>query len=151
METVADYFAYEESYRGGMFVAVGDVDGDGFDDIVTAPDVGGSPRVKVVSGRTLQTIYDDFVFDSSLRNGARISVSDVNGDGFADLIVGSGPGGTAVRVIDVRNGRDLFNQSTFPNTFPGGVYVTAGDVDGDGRGDIIAAPGMGGPPIDPCD
>ena len=147
LETVADYFAYEESYRGGMFVAVGDVDGDGYDDIATSPDVGGSPRVKVVSGKILQTLYDDFVFDSSLRNGARISVSDVNGDGYADLIVGSGPGSTAVRVIDVHNGRELFNQNVFPNTFTGGVYIAAGDVDGDGRADIIAAPGMSGPPI----
>lgn len=106
--------------------------------------------MKVVSGRTLQPIYDDFVFDPELRNGTRIAVNDVNdvnGDGFADLVVGSGPGVTArVRVLDIRNNRVLFDENVYDESFQGGVYLAAGDIQGDGRADIVVAPGAGGGP-----
>jgi large repetitive protein len=144
---VADFFVYEESYRGGMFLAVGDVNGDGADDIATAPDVGGGPRVKVVDGKTRETIFDDFVFEPELRNGTRIALNDVNGDGFADVVVSSGPGGNRVRALDVRNNRTIFDQVVFDSTNTGGVFVAAGDVEGDGRAEIIVAAGPGSLPI----
>ncbi len=144
---VADFFVYEETYRGGMFLAVGDVNGDGADDIATAPDEGGGPRVKVVDGKTRATIFDDFVFDPELRNGTRIALNDVNGDGFADVVVGSGPGGNRVRALDVRNGRAIFDREVFDATNAGGVYVAAGDVEGDGRAEVIVAAGPGSLPL----
>ncbi|MBX3400769.1 MAG: PKD domain-containing protein [Gemmataceae bacterium] len=144
---LADFFVYEETYRGGMFLAVGDVNDDGADDIATAPDVGGGPRVKVVDGKTQKTIFDDFVFDPELRNGTRVALNDVNGDGFADVVVSSGPGGNRVRAIDVKNGRTIFDQVVFDTTNTGGVFVAAGDVEGDGRAEIIVAAGPGSLPI----
>ena len=60
-----DFFAYEEGYRGGMFVAVGDVNGDGVDDIVTAPDAGGGPRVQVFSGKDGAVLFNQYVYDPS--------------------------------------------------------------------------------------
>jgi PKD repeat protein len=146
-ENVADFFVYEETYRGGMFLAVGDVDGDGFDDIVTAPDKGGGPRVKVTSGRTFQPIFDDFVFDPALRNGVRIGVNDLNGDGFADIVAGSGPGVSArVKAIDVKNNKVLYDSLAYTAAFTGGIFLAAGDVEGDGRSEIIVAAGPGGGP-----
>src|SRR5207302_1754993 len=41
----ASFLAYEESFRGGVHVAVADVDGDGVPDVVTGAGVGGGPVV----------------------------------------------------------------------------------------------------------
>ena len=47
---VADFLAYDSAFRGGVNVEVGDVNGDGFADVVTAPGPGGGPNVKVFLG-----------------------------------------------------------------------------------------------------
>ena len=46
-----DFFAYDPSLRGGVFVATGDLTGDGVDDIVTGPgSAEGGPDVRVFDG-----------------------------------------------------------------------------------------------------
>ena len=49
-----------------------------------------------------------------------------------------------VRVFDVKAGTERFNLMAFPERFRGGVHVAAGDVNGDGTPDVIAAMGNGG-------
>ena len=52
---IADFFAYDSSFRGGVQVAVGDVNGDGYDDVVTGAAAGGGPNVKVFPGTGTRT------------------------------------------------------------------------------------------------
>src|SRR5262245_15952880 len=49
-ELVADFLAFEESFRGGVRVSVGDVTGDRVSDLAVAAGSGGGPRVKVFRG-----------------------------------------------------------------------------------------------------
>ena len=53
-------------------------------------------------------------------------------------------GGPHVRVFDGRTGAVLREFFAYAPAFTGGVRVAAGDVTGDGRADIITAPGPGG-------
>src|SRR5207248_2158826 len=53
--TRAEVFAlapFEASFTGGVYVAAGDVTGDGVPDLVITPDEGGGPRVRAFDGRT---------------------------------------------------------------------------------------------------
>src|SRR5262245_38688108 len=50
---VASFFAYDPRFTGGVRVAVGDLTGDGIDDLVTAPGPGGSPLLKAYDGAAL--------------------------------------------------------------------------------------------------
>jgi FG-GAP-like repeat len=142
-----DILAYGASFRGGVHVAMGDVNGDGVPDIITGAGAGGGPHVKVFNGRTGALLTSFFALEQGFRGGVMVAAGDVNGDGKADIIVGAGPGG-GPRVV-VYNGADLaFLHSFFAydESFKGGVTVAAGDVNGDGKADIITGAGLGGAP-----
>src|SRR5262249_6813887 len=47
------FLAYPATYHGGVRVAMGDVNGDGIDDVITAPGRSASPVIKVWDGATL--------------------------------------------------------------------------------------------------
>ena len=47
-----NFYAYAPNFTGGVRVAVGDVNGDGTPDIITAPGAGGGPHIKVFDGKT---------------------------------------------------------------------------------------------------
>ena len=143
---LGSFLAYSAFSQGGLFVAAGDVNGDGKDDIIVAPDAGMSPIVKVFDGNTGDVLRTFFAYSSNFLGGVRLAAGDVNGDGKADIITGAGPGaGPNVKVFDGSTGSLLKSLFAFPASFPGGVSVAAGDVNGDGKADIIvgAGPGLG--------
>ncbi|MBX9579612.1 MAG: Ig-like domain-containing protein [Gemmataceae bacterium] len=144
---LSDFFAYEDSFRGGVQVAAGDVDADGYADIVTGTSVGGGPRVRVFSGKTGAVLSDFFAYEDSFRGGVYVAAGDVDGDGYADIVTGTGVGGgPRVRVFSGRTGAVLSEFFAYEDSFRGGVLVGAADFDGDGRADVAAGTGPGGAP-----
>ena len=155
-QVVQTIMAFEETFTGGVFVAVGDINTDGYDDIILSPDNGGGPRVRVLDGRTLGTIADFFAIDDpGFRGGVRATLTDVNGDGTNDLIAAAGfGGGPRVAIFDGRSvlagspspARVVADFFAFEPELRNGAYVTGGDVDGDGFGDLTFGAGPGGAP-----
>ncbi len=150
--SVFSFTPFEATFLGGVTVATGDVNGDGVDDIVVGTGVGGAPRVVVVDGSSKATIADFFAYESTFTGGVNVATGDVNGDGFADILVGSGVGGgPRVRVLsgDGINGTTQVGIADFfayENTFRGGVNVGSGNLTGGKFADVIAGAGFGGGP-----
>ena len=157
---LASFTAFEASFTGGVFVAAGDMDGDGKAEVVVTPDQGGGPVVAVYSGASLATggagqLARFFgIADEAFRGGARASLGDVSGDGRADLLVSAGfLGGPRLALFDgagVAAGQtprrlvqDFF---AFEDTLRNGAFVALGDFDGDGRADLVAGGGPSGGP-----
>ena len=140
------FFAFAANFNLGIYVAAGDVNGDGRADIIVGAGEGNgsSPQVKVFSGADGTTLLQSFfAFAPSFTGGVRVAAGDVNGDGRADIITGAGPGGGQVVVYSGKDLSILKNFFPFGANYTGGVYVAAGDVNGDGLDDIIVGAGTG--------
>ena len=145
LSELANFYAYPAEFTGGVTVAAGDVNGDGLADIVTGAGAGGGPHVRVFSGADLGELASFYAYDGAFTGGVNVAAGDFNGDGLSDIVTGAGPGGGPhVRVF---SGLDLGELAGFYGldpTFSGGVGVAAGDIDGDGRVDLILGAGPGG-------
>lgn len=140
------FLAYDPAFTGGVFVAVGDVNGDGIADIVTGTGEGSVPQVKVFNGLDNAVLRSFFPYDPGFAGGVRVAVGDVNGDGIGDIITGTASGTSHVKVFSGQTLGELASFFAYSPTFQGGVFVAAGDVNGDGRADIITGAGAGAGP-----
>jgi Domain of unknown function (DUF4394)/FG-GAP-like repeat len=152
---IGEFFAFDPLFTGGVFVAAGDVNGDGSRDVIVTPDVGGGPHVRVISGANASVLADFFAYGTGFGGGVRVATADFDRDGDAEIVTAPGPGGGPhVRVFD--GSGNLFTSGSVPNfpnnflaypsDFTGGVFVAAGDVNGDGVPDIITGAGAHGGP-----
>ena len=173
---VARFWGADDSDRLGLSVASGDVNGDGLDDLVLGAGFSGSTgntrgaagEVYLVYGRSSPwTDTDLFTPPSGVvrfwgadvgdRLGTSVATGDMNGDGFADLILeangGDSIGNTKldageVYLVQGRSGpwtdTDLMSPPSGVARFWGadtndrlGRSIASGDVNGDGFDDLV--------------
>lgn len=138
-----------------------DVDGDGYADIAVGAPKADSAAFGLVDNGTVTILYGpDGVRRNTLYGtrayslfGASVALGDVNGDGFADVIIGAPCDKTAhlrAGSVSVYSGADISVKLTqifgVKRRSYAGTSVAAGDVDHDGNKDIIiGAPGDSNP------
>jgi hypothetical protein len=163
---LAQFFAYTLNVNLGANVAVGDIEHDGYADIVTGA-TAGNPDVRVYRGRDIaQGTFDPsgkslvahwFPYALQFNVGANVAVGDVNGDGYADVVTGATAGNPDVRVYsgrDIAQGQfDPAGKSLLAQFFAYGVnynvgaFVAVGDTTGSGFGDVITGASAGNPDV----
>src|SRR5206468_3920711 len=129
----AEFFAFDPAFTAGVYVAAGDVNGDGYADVIVGADAGGGPNVMVWSGKDRAVLLDFFPFDPAFTGGVRVAAGDVDGDGRAEVVCAAGPGGGPEVEVFSPSGALLRSYFASSPSFTAGVFVAAGDVNGDGR------------------
>jgi hypothetical protein len=156
---MANFNGLASTFTGGMTIAVGDVNGDGRADIVVGAGLGSMSQVKVYSGAALVNaagkqsvaspvaVQNFIAFDKAYRGGISVSVADMNGDGKGDIVVSQGPGAGGVKVFDGKTNATMMDLKPFGATFDLGVSVATGDVNGDGKADLVVGAMRGSPMV----
>lgn len=146
---VGNFFAFGLGYSGGVNVASGDVNNDGFDDVIVGA-ANGIAHVRVIDGSRLDSIVgevasddllaDFFAFDTAYAGGVNVAAGDINGDGFDDIILGAATGLAHVRIVDASQVSLVEGDGTiataglladfyaYDPTYTGGVFVAASPI-----------------------
>lgn len=147
------FYAYAKKFRGGVNVAVGDVDSSGAGDIVTAPAVSGGSNIRIftyTNGRFIPRIVNFSAYQKNFRGGVNIAIGDVDGNGTKEILtVPARLGGPHVRIFEYRGKRfvpSALGFMAFSSSFRGGVQLGSGIFGASRNATILAAPlSRGGP------
>ncbi len=149
-EVQKQFFAYDKNFTGGVYLAVGDIDGDGQKEIVTGAGETGGPQVRIFSwDGEVQGQF--FAYDKNFRGGVHVAIADLDGGisgNKSEIITAPGQsGGPHIRFFDNR-GKVIGQFFAYDSKFRGGVNLAAGDIDNDGLAEIITGAGeTGGPHV----
>ncbi|MGI5826971.1 MAG: S8 family peptidase [Patescibacteria group bacterium] len=137
-----EFLAYNQNFKGGVRLAVGDYDLDGKAEIITVPGPGGGPHVRVFDGfgQVERQFFADSLFD---RGGLSVALGDVDGNNRPELIIGLGEGREPI--VKIFNNQTKLEAAfyVYSPDYRGGVNVAAASLYGRQNGQrdsIIVAP-----------
>jgi FG-GAP-like repeat/FG-GAP repeat len=103
----------------------------------------GQTRVRVINGQDGTQLKNFVAFSTMSTAGVRVAAGDVNGDGKADVIVALSSGLPLIKIFDVSTAAAspplIKSFNAFAANSTGGLFVAAGDVNGDGKAEVIAS------------
>ncbi|MFQ5491866.1 MAG: FG-GAP repeat domain-containing protein [Phycisphaerae bacterium] len=135
-------------YVGAEDVTLGDVNGDGFADMVAGASDHGGMNLYLGDGTGTGWTWVPTPFSSATSNWAnRVLLVDVNQDGRLDLVASAGQG-PRVWVQDDEAGWKLESRG-LPSPIVNGLYgaIAAADLNADGRTDLATANWIDGPEV----
>jgi len=143
-----EFLAYAAGFRGGVNVAVGNIDNAAQPEIITGAGPGGGPDVRVFSGSSQgQPLHEFFAYEAGFHGGVNVASGEMNSVPGDEIVTGAGAGGgPLVKVFSGAGGVLNPGFYAYDAAFAGGVNVAVGNVDNAGSEDIVTGPGPGGGP-----
>lgn len=150
---LAEKTAFEAGFRGGVRVAMGDVDGDSVPEVVASSGPGRTGEIRVfrqqVSGGVTTLVelpaYRTLPFGPGYTGGVEVAVGDADGDGREDLVAAMSRGAGTVNVFRSVNAIDPIENAAyrsftpFGSTFDGGASIAVADVGTFAAGKLVSA------------
>ena len=145
-QLLSSFWAYDPAFAGGVTVAAADLDGDGRAEIITGPEAGGGPNVRVFTpgGQLLSSFW---AYDPAFGGGVSVAAGPLGQRGEPEIVTGAGRGGGPhVRTFTPAGdplGTGFF---AYDPKFIGGVFVAIPSAGGGVERRIFTGPGLGGGP-----
>lgn len=144
---IKQFTAEPKDFTGGLQILLGDFDGDDRDDLLVAQREGGTSRASLytIKGKRGTTF---FLFDKKSTVPFSLTTADTNGDGKEEIVAVSGKGVSPVIRLINEKGKVIKTLHPFTKTLTTGLAVTAADVTGDGKDELVVTPsGYGKPTV----
>lgn len=143
------FFAFAKHLRSGVRVEACDLNGDGYDEIITGAGKSGRPHIRIFNGYGEPVIGPGFfALDAKFQGGVNLSCGDVTGDGQPEIIVAASEGGGPhVTVHRPKDGHMIANFMAYGRTFRGGIKLASVDMNGDRKKEIVTGPEFGAPHV----
>ena len=92
--TIGSFLAYDKSMLSGINVIACDVNGDGINEIITTPQHGGGPQVRIFSNKGAAIDNGGiFAYNKTFQGGVNIACGDLDDDHKAEIITMPAAGG----------------------------------------------------------
>lgn len=147
---INQFMAYSNNFKGGVNIAAGDLDGNGQREIITSPRRG-APHIRIFglkNGEWLPLNPGFFAYSKKMTYGVNIVAADLDGDGKDEIIATPNQAASpSIKVFGLRDDKikQIMPQIyAFDPSFKGGVNLSAGDINGDGKDEILASPSISG-------
>jgi hypothetical protein len=152
-EVLPSFFAYSQTFKGGISLAAADVDGDSKDEIATLPFTAGGPNLRVFGLRNQvvrPVALSVDAFAPTLRTGYTIAAGDIHGDGKDEVFASVKKGSTHVRVLGINRAGKLDVLSpgffAFGQSSPLGTRLSCVDTDKNGSDEVLISVGTAATP-----
>src|SRR4029079_15075791 len=83
---------FEDTFRGGLFLDVGDARGLGYSQVLVGAGEGGGPRVTLLDVKQNAVLMNYFAADQNTRGGISVDVGEIVPGRGQMIVTGGGPG-----------------------------------------------------------
>jgi len=121
----SDFWAYDENYRKGIEVAAGDINGDGYKEIIVSLIHGDNQGLLRFFDRFGKQVSDEVVFDmKNVFEPAKVGALDLGSDGIEEIFLAAGAGNEPKMKIIRKDGSVINEFLVYNENFLGGVNFT---------------------------
>jgi hypothetical protein len=137
----ASFRPFGTSFKGALTIAAGNVDRDEPFEIAVGREGSDQAALFELNGSVRATWH---AYTPAFKGGITVAIGDLNGDGLREVVTGAGPtGGPQIRIFKTDGALWSPGFFAFDKRERGGVSVAVGDLDKDGKDEIIAGSGQG--------
>lgn len=146
-KTTKEFLAFDRKDRNGVNVTAGDITGDAVADVIVGTGAGSNALVKVFTPAGKQ-VASFSPYPTEQKTGVSVATGDMNGDGIDEVITVPAKSTSQVRIWSFDNSTKKFKQLAqgfaYDRSARQGFTVTAGDLNADGRAEVVVAPRANG-------
>lgn len=140
---LSEFLALNQFFKGGLSIAVGDVNNDSFEEIILGSGPGAQAYVKIFNYHG-QLIRQFLAFDK-FYGGINVAFGYYDDSGLSYAVAPMGQLSPQIKIFSSLG--ILKNQFlAYDKKFTGGVNLASGDINGDGVDELITGAGQGGGP-----